>query len=464
MKGFAWAKIDDKKIDDTIWDKRINDDQISLNVKELEEIFCAVAPPKPEPAHGENDGPQRPKKKETIILLDPRKSNNCSIMLSRFGKIDYKEIKKAILECDEEILTPENVGAMKQFVPTSEDIEILKEYSGDIASLGKAEQYYMAIMDIPKLAGRLNALHTKLTLQPKLETAKESIAVVTAAVKQVRNSKLLPKMLELVLAMGNYLNAGSFRGGAYGFKMETLPKLVEVRAVDPKINMMHYIAQLCETNEKYSDLLKIGEELNSLSNAARESIPQMQTDLNKLKGELNTVENILKALESDSSNKLVRILKQFHEGAAKDLEGAIAAQEALANSYKELLSFFGEAPTTDSQSFFCNLTSFLEKFDQAQKENVRRKQMAEKAKLAEQRRAEMAAKIAARKKGGDGAEEEAAAPAKKPGGGRNVLDNLIADMRTGQAFAPPSQGDMANEALAVFARLKKTRGPPKGLP
>ena len=30
---------------------------------------------------------------------------------------------------------------------------------------------------------------------------------------------------QLVLAVGNYLNAGSFRGGAYGFQLEILPKV-----------------------------------------------------------------------------------------------------------------------------------------------------------------------------------------------------------------------------------------------
>jgi hypothetical protein len=68
----------------------------------------------------------------------------------------------------------------------------------------------------------------------------------------------------------------------------------------------------------------------------------------------------------------------------------------------------------------------------------------------------MAAKIAAKRKAG-GDEAGGAAEPKRPPGGRNVLDNLIADMRTGQAFAPPTQNDIGNEALAMFARLKKRR-------
>ena len=33
------------------------------------------------------------------------------------------------------------------------------------------------------------------------------------------------EVLQYILTIGNYLNAGSKQGGAYGFKMATLPKV-----------------------------------------------------------------------------------------------------------------------------------------------------------------------------------------------------------------------------------------------
>ena len=44
---------------------------------------------------------------------------------------------------------------------------------------------------------------------------------VIAASKSVVASKHLKKVLEIILAFGNYMNSGK-RGGAYGFKLQSL--------------------------------------------------------------------------------------------------------------------------------------------------------------------------------------------------------------------------------------------------
>ncbi len=45
------------------------------------------------------------------------------------------------------------------------------------------------------------------------------------ACNEVKQSGKFKKVLEVVLALGNYLNGGSFRGAAYGFKLDALNKL-----------------------------------------------------------------------------------------------------------------------------------------------------------------------------------------------------------------------------------------------
>ena len=462
LRGLAWTKIDDKKITDTIWDNTIDDERTLklINTSELEELFNAEQKKEEiEPANNNNnnatgDDDGKPKKKQSIQILDNKRSNNTSIMLSRFGKMAYSEIKKAIVDLDENILSAENISALKQFVPTPEEIELLKEYSGPVDQLGKPEQFFLEIMTIPRLTARLNSFHTKLTFAKKLSGIKESVSIVSDAVKEIRTSKTLPKMLELVLAVGNYLNGNTFRGGAYGFKIETLTKMVEVKAADPKLTMIHYIAQLCETKPELSPLLGMLEEFPHVTDACRESIPQALTDLNKLKGELSIVDNALKAAEADPKDVFKSQLGAFFEEQSKELEATFAFHSQLETQYKELLSYFGEIPSTDSQQLFGNFNSFIQTFDKAYKDNQRRKQLAEKAKLAEERRANQVATKGPAKAvpGGEGA------------GGRNMLDNIIAEMKSGRAMVPPKprgppqqaqQNEVANEALAVLQRLKR---------
>ena len=46
--------------------------------------------------------------------------------------------------------------------------------------------------------------------------------VFSYAVHDIKNCRKLVKVLEIVLAIGNYLNGSGPKGGAYGFKLEVL--------------------------------------------------------------------------------------------------------------------------------------------------------------------------------------------------------------------------------------------------
>lgn len=59
-----------------------------------------------------------------------------------------------------------------------------------------------------------NFFDTAHTIQPQLNA-------VIAASMSIKNSKKVKKMLEIILAFGNYLNS-SKRGAVYGFKLQSL--------------------------------------------------------------------------------------------------------------------------------------------------------------------------------------------------------------------------------------------------
>lgn len=63
------------------------------------------------------------------------------------------------------------------------------------------------------------------------------------ACKQLRNSRLFLKLLEAVLKTGNRMNDGTFRGGAQAFKLDTLLKLSDVKGIDGKTTLLHFVVQ-----------------------------------------------------------------------------------------------------------------------------------------------------------------------------------------------------------------------------
>jgi len=65
--------------------------------------------------------------------------------------------------------------------------------------------------------------------------------LVNKACKEVKESAMLGKVLEYVLALGNHLNSGTNRGRAYGFKLDGLLKLLETKGTDGSTTLLHYL-------------------------------------------------------------------------------------------------------------------------------------------------------------------------------------------------------------------------------
>ena len=68
-----------------------------------------------------------------------------------------------------------------------------------------------------------------LFLQGLVLSASSAIECVESACGQVRSSTALQQVLEVVLAVGNTLNAGTHRGNAAGIRLDSLLKLGDVK-------------------------------------------------------------------------------------------------------------------------------------------------------------------------------------------------------------------------------------------
>lgn len=79
-------------------------------------------------------------------------------------------------------------------------------------------------------------------LQKKVEN-------LTTAFTSLKGEYRLHYILEVALAMGNYLNGSGIKGGAWGFKLDTLERLEEVKSQDNKMSGGLYLIK--EVWKKY---------------------------------------------------------------------------------------------------------------------------------------------------------------------------------------------------------------------
>lgn len=64
-------------------------------------------------------------KTDFVQILDAKRGKNCGIMLqSRFKKISFDDLVMAIMNCDWNSLTAGDVNALKQFIPTPDEVRV----------------------------------------------------------------------------------------------------------------------------------------------------------------------------------------------------------------------------------------------------------------------------------------------------------------------------------------------------
>ena len=74
----------------------------------------------------------------------------------------------------------------------------------------------------------------------------ETFTAVLEASKDLSKSRHLKKLLEIVLALGNYMNRGQ-RGNASGFRIVSLNKIGDTKSsLNKRVTLLHYLTDIIE--------------------------------------------------------------------------------------------------------------------------------------------------------------------------------------------------------------------------
>ncbi|KAK7113403.1 hypothetical protein V1264_012699 [Littorina saxatilis] len=179
-----------------------------------------------------------------------------------------REIKQAVYLMDEETLTPELLQQLITYAPSKQEMAHYDAYTGDIEELSKPDQFSFEMGQVYGYEQRLKALLFKANFKEKIEELKESLRSIRLASSELRHSKKLARLLELILAMGNYMNKGNTRvGEAAGFRITFLTQLDITKTADGKSTFLHVLAETCYN--KFADLLTLADDLATLPEAAK---------------------------------------------------------------------------------------------------------------------------------------------------------------------------------------------------
>uniref|UniRef100_A0A8D3BUE1 Disheveled-associated activator of morphogenesis 1 n=1 Tax=Scophthalmus maximus TaxID=52904 RepID=A0A8D3BUE1_SCOMX len=422
LKSFNWSKLAEVR-KGTVW-MDVDDGKVFkiLDLEDLEKTFSAYQRQQKE---AEDDTLSSKKVKE-LSVIDGRRAQNCNILLSRL-KLSNEEMKRAILTMDEqEDLPKDMLEQLLKFVPEKSDVDLLEEHKHELDRMAKPDRFLYEMSRINHYQQRLQSLYIKKKFAERIAEIKPKVEALTKASKEILHSKNLKQLLEVVLAFGNYMNKGQ-RGNAYGFKVSSLNKIADTKSsIDKNITLLHYLITILE--KKYPKVLRFQDDLQSISEAAKVNMTELEKDIGNLRSGLKSVESELeyqKKRPQELGDKFVSVVSQFITVASfsfSDVEDSLTEAKELVS-----LKHFGEdASKMQPDEFFGIFDQFLQSFIEAQQEN----ENIRKRKEEEERRAKMEAQLKEQRE-----KERRARKAKANGeddGGE--FDDLVSALRSGEVF------------------------------
>ncbi|CAH0480110.1 unnamed protein product [Peronospora belbahrii] len=369
LRPLFWTRVPVNVVSSTVWMK-LNDSHAELDVEEMEWMFRknpVDASKKQDEKKKESEKvPVQPKE---VLLFDPKRQQNVSIAIARF-KMSSEDIKNAIYALDGQKLGSEVLNVLISISPTLEEIDMLKNYDGDKKLLGNVERFFLELLTIPRYTQRIKCFRYKLQFESRILETQAQMDTLVAATDQVAESDKFRRVLEHILAIGNYLNGSTPRGGAYGFKLDTLMKLHTLKSVDPRVTLMHFLLRQLE--EKAPDVITFAGEVPHIAEAKRLSLDQLRADLSTYNTELAMLKGQVRASKNDhiEGDKFYEVMTPFAKDAGEVLEELGRDFDGLKTSYHELVSSFGEDPRkVGPTEFFTILDEFVTEFKKAYRQN-----------------------------------------------------------------------------------------------
>eukprot|EP00249_Psilotum_nudum_P019354 c27210_g1_i3 orf=627-3632(-) len=237
LKPLHWDKVKADPSHSMVWD-RLRTGSFVLDEEIIETLFGYNSNGTSKTGTSKSMALPMPVKKHGI--LDARKAHNIAIQL-RALNLSKDDICNSLLEGDG--LSSEILEVLVKMAPGQEEQKQLRNFNGDPSQLGPAEHFLMALLEVPLTFERLKAMLFKACLKEDLLQVQESLQILEVACKEVSSSRLFLKLLEAVLKTGNRMNAGTFRGDAEAFKLDTLLKLSDIKSANGKTSLLHFVVE-----------------------------------------------------------------------------------------------------------------------------------------------------------------------------------------------------------------------------
>ncbi|XP_073181772.1 formin-like protein 1 isoform X5 [Lepidochelys kempii] len=345
MPIFNWVALKPTQINGTVFNE-LNDEKVlqELDMNDFEEQFKTKAQgPSLDISTLKVKAVQKAPSK--VTLIESNRAKNLAITL-RKGGLSIDSICKAIETYDLQSLSLDFLELLQRFLPTEYELTLIRKYEKEqrpLEELSDEDIFMIKFSQIPRLADRMNIMTFLGNFSDTAQLLMPQLNAIIAASMSLKSSTKLRNILEIVLAFGNYMNS-SKRGAAYGFRLQSLDALLEMKSTDRKQTLLHYIVRVIM--EKYPELTGFHTELHFLDKAGSVSLDSVLQDMRALQRGMELTRK--EFMRQDDSQVLKDFLKANTEVMEKLQTDSKTAQEA----YESAVEYFGENPKTSPPTMF----------------------------------------------------------------------------------------------------------------
>uniref|UniRef100_A0A8C2KZB6 Formin like 1 n=1 Tax=Cyprinus carpio TaxID=7962 RepID=A0A8C2KZB6_CYPCA len=347
MPLLNWQALMEEQVAGTVFTE-LDDESVlgELNMDVFEELFKTKAQSAPVNV-GTLKVKVAHKTSSKITLLEPNRAKNLAITL-RKGGMSTAQICTAIQTFNLDLLKSDFLELLERFIPSDYELRLIENYEREgraLLELSEEDRFMVAFSKIPCLPQRISTLTFMGNFSESIQLLKPvSIYVRRMHILEL-NIKLKSdeKKILIILAFGNYMNSEK-RGSAYGFRLQSLDLLLDMKSTDRKLTLLHFIVSIIQ--EKYPQLQNFHTELHCLDKAALVSLDSILADVRSLEKGMDVVRKEF-LQQKDSA-----VLTNFMSNNGSLLDSVVKDSKTAEEVYHSVVEYFGENPKSTPPSVF----------------------------------------------------------------------------------------------------------------
>ncbi|GAA49853.1 FH2 domain-containing protein 1 [Clonorchis sinensis] len=281
-------------------------------------------------------------------LLDNKRCLNVNIYLRQFKSVSFSLID-AIDNRWSTLIGAERLRALVKLLPSEPEVGTFRSFSGDVETLDPAEKFLIELVTVSNYKQKIDHMLLREEFHSCSHWFGPALDKLLETVKALITSETLCGLLHLVLDLGNFLNEGKSFGAATAFKIESLLKLSDVRSINPKFTLLHFLVQ--HVQQHYPQYLSVRQEFPHIKESCGICTEAISKEIQKLQYRLKVMINQV-GQEDDPPEDLLT----FIETAKNEMDQLEARMVRLTELTNQCADYFSE----ERSSF--RLTSCLQTF------------------------------------------------------------------------------------------------------